>query len=326
LIFPAIKKHITNVQPLRTPLSVSTALKAFLDTQLEVLPIVVNHGYNSNLYGSDLKSLHFKDAIPLIMGCRNGKACHEYIPDVVLKDIFYLDINSSDDVALESLKKGLENETSMAVLRGDVYIGMVTLKNIVSFITEQKIKDAITTSPLTGLPGNYSIKKEFERQTLCTEPFYICYSDLSNFKSYNDKYGIAKGDEVLKFTAFLLSNLCKGNFVGHVGGDDFVFFLPIVEAEKIVNNIIAEFDKGIVDFYSESHRKQGYIIATDRDGKVRTFPIMSIVVAALLVDKSCSFDCASNSFVDLKERLKKECQINGGSRYAFDKRKLSTIE
>lgn len=313
----AIKRHITNVRPLRLPLSVSDALVAFLDTQLEVLPVI---------HGSDLKALYFKNAMPLIIRCRNGRACYEHIPTDTLKDIFYIDINSSDDAVLKSLKGGIEHETSMAVLRGDVYIGMVTLKNIVSFIAEQKIKDAITTNPLTGLPGNYSIKKEFERQASMPEPFYVCYSDLSDFKAYNDKYGIAKGDDVLKFTAFLLSDLCKDSFVGHVGGDDFVFFLPVDTVEKIVNDITAEFDKGIVDFYSESHRKQGHIIATDRDGKVKTFPIMSIVVAASLVDRPCSFDCVSSSLASLKKKAKEESKINGGSRYAFDKRRLFAAE
>jgi GGDEF domain-containing protein len=316
----AFKKHIVNMHPLRMPLSVSDALKAFLNTQLEVLPVI---------HGNDLKALYFKDTMPLVISCRNGRACYEHVPVSAFKPIHFLDLNSSDSAALESLKKGIEHETSIAVLRGDVYVGMATLKNIVFFINDQKIKEAVTTNPLTGLPGNYSIRKEFENRTSVPEPFYVCYSDLNDFKAYNDKYGMAKGDEVIKFTAFLLSNLCSGysvNFIGHIGGDDFVFYLPVDTAEKILNDITAEFDRGIVDFYSDSHRKQGYIIATERDGKVKTFPIMSIAVAALLVDRPCSFDYVSACLASLKERAKKESKENGGSRYAFDKRRFFTVE
>jgi len=313
----ALRKHIINVQPLKLPLSISDVIKAFLDTQADALPVI---------HGSDLKALYFKDIMPLVLSCRNGKACYEHIPISAIKDIHYFDLNSNINTILESLKKGIEHETSIAVLRSDVYIGMMTLKSIIAFVNDQKIKEAVTTNPLTGLPGNYSIKKEFERQISAPELFYVCYADLNDFKAYNDKYGMAKGDEVLKFTAFLLSRLCEGNFIGHVGGDDFVFYLPTDNVEKILNNITTEFDKGIVDFYSESHRKQGYIMAADRDGKIRTFPIMSIAVGALLVDKPCSFNCVSNSLASLKERVKKESKDNGGSKYAFDKRRLFAVK
>lgn len=312
-----LKKNIIDVQPLKMPLSVSDALVAFLGTQLEVLPII---------YGSDLKALYFKDTIPLVISCRNGNACSKQIPTNTFKDIFYIDINLNADAVIESLKKGIEHETSMAILRDDVYIGMVTLKNVVSFVTEQKIKDAVTTNPLTGLPGNYSIKREFTRRDPKLEPFCVCYFDLSNFKAYNDNYGMVKGDEVIKFTASLLSNLCRDNFVGHVGGDDFISYLPTNTAKEILNEIVTEFDRGILGFYNESHKEQGYIIATDRDGIVKMFPIMTIIVAVVLVETARSFDYISGSLVGLKKKLKEESRKNGGSRYAFDERKISVPE
>lgn len=311
-----LEKSIVKTPPLKLPVLISSAFEAFLNSQFEVLPVISD---------GELKALYFKDAMPLIIGCNNGMACHDYLPGSVLRDIFYIDINSSERAIIEQFKKAMEHETSMAVLRGNVYTGMITLKSIVSFINDQKIKEAVTVNPLTKLPGNYSIKKEFEGLVSTSKPFCFCYADLNDFKAYNDKYGIAKGDEVIKFTAFLLSSSCENNFVGHIGGDDFVFYLPVDAAETVLNKIVAGFDIGIVDFYNESHRKQGFIMAADREGKIKTFPIMSISISAAIVDSPCTFECVSNLVAGLKEKVKKESKDKGGSKYAFDKRRIPTV-
>jgi diguanylate cyclase (GGDEF)-like protein len=303
-----------NIPPLKLPLSISNALKAFMDTQMDVLPV---------LNGNDLKALYFKDSISVILGCNNGKRCSETIPNEIVRDIIYINIKTDEKTVTDYLKKAIENETSVAVLMGSLYLGMVPLNKIVSFIHEHKINDAITRSPLTGLPGNYSIRKEFERKIARKEHFYVCYSDINDFKPYNDKYGLAKGDEVIKFNAFVLSSAGRENFVGHIGGDDFMFFLPIGNEEAVLKNIVSEFDKGIINFYSNVHKKQKCIMATDREGKMSTFPIMSVAIAVMLIDKECSFEYVNTALVGLKERVKNDCKKQkGGSLYAFDKRKV----
>mgnify|MGYP001572074753 CR=1 FL=1 len=302
------------IPPLKLPLLISDALKAFLDTQMDVLPV---------LQGSELKAIYFKDSISVILSCSNGRRCAETIPDDIVKEIIYIDVKLDEKSVTDSLKKAIEREVSVAVLMGSLYIGMVPLNKIVYFIHEHKINDAITRSPLTGLPGNYSIRKEFERKIARKEHFYVCYSDINDFKPYNDKYGLAKGDEVIKFNAFVLSSAGNENFVGHIGGDDFMFFLPIGNEEAILKNIVSEFDKGVINFYSNVHKKQKCIMATDREGKMNTFPIMSIAIAAMLIDKECSFEYINTVLVGLKERVKNDCKKQkGGSLYAFDKRKV----
>lgn len=307
-----LRNEAIRTAPQRMPLRVSEALRLFLDTQLEVLPV---------MQGDYLKGLYFRDAIPLILCCSNNSACADSVPSAILREMPYMDIASDEEKQVESMKLAIEGETSAALIAGTVYLGMVPLKKIVAFVHEHRLKEAITINPLTGLPGNLSIKKEFARRAACGEPFYVCYLDMNDFKAYNDKYGVAKGDEAIRFAGFVLADNCGGGFVGHVGGDDFIFFLPVDDARGILDNIAADFDRGIMDFYSETHRRQGCIISVDRDGKTRSFPIMSVAIVAAEADENSSFDSVNDSLASLKADVKRQCKDSGGSRYAFDKRR-----
>src|SRR5208283_2636895 len=242
----ALAREALRVPPLRTPVSLSGALKAFIATQIDVLPII---------QGNYLSGLYFRDALLLIGGCSDGRACSMVVPAKTFREIHYVDMAADEDDQIEGMKATIEGETSAALMNRGIYIGMVPLKRIVSFVHERRIEEAITASPLTGLPGNFVIKKEFEKMVSRREPFFVCYLDLNDFKAYNDKYGIARGDDAIKFTAYILTRQCRGSFVGHVGGDDFIFFLETCEADTILGSIIEEFDKGIIEFYNEVHRR-----------------------------------------------------------------------
>ena len=123
-------------------------------------------------------------------------------------------------------------------------------------ILERK-KQSIDVNPLTGLPGNLTIQQTVEKHIANKDSFSLLYIDLANFKSFNDKYGFYRGDEVIKFTASLLTNMTKehgsiSDFVGHVGGDDFIIISSIDNSMKIAENIIENFDAGIRHFYDNS--------------------------------------------------------------------------
>ena len=139
-------------------------------------------------------------------------------------------------------------------------------------------------SPLTRLPGNFRIAGELER--LVAQPnaaFAVVYADLNEFKSFNDYYGFLRGDEVIKFTAKVLTEALAANpsepsFAGHVGGDDFVLIVHPDVAEPISNAIIEGFDSGIAALYDSDDRERGTIRVTDRRGEVHEFAIVSIAV------------------------------------------------
>ncbi len=142
---------------------------------------------------------------------------------------------------------------------------------------------SLDANSLTKLPGNNSILKEISRRLEAEEKFAVGYADLDNFKEYNDYYGFSWGDKVIKFTAQIISDTViklapENSFVGHVGGDDFVFILPPSKIEEVCKEIIRRFEEGIISFYKEEDLKREYILVKNREGKVTSIPIMTISI------------------------------------------------
>lgn len=145
---------------------------------------------------------------------------------------------------------------------------------------------SISANPLTELAGNAVIKAEAEKRLVTAAPFALVYADLNNFKSFNDTYGFQRGDEIIKHTASLLVSVVKagggrGDFVGHVGGDDFVLMTGMDRAPALCASVIKEFDATIPAFYDASDRARGYIMALDRAHVMQKFPIMTISLAVV---------------------------------------------
>lgn len=150
----------------------------------------------------------------------------------------------------------------------------------------RRAKQVKSFNPLTGLPGNLLIEEEIKKKTAQEGAFAILYSDLDNFKAYNDVYGFLKGDEVIKFVAHVISKNVKelgnpGDFVGHIGGDDFLVITTPEKIEPLCKSIIHQFDSTIRLFYNSEDRKRGYIIAKSRAHAESQFPIMSLSIAVI---------------------------------------------
>jgi diguanylate cyclase (GGDEF)-like protein len=144
----------------------------------------------------------------------------------------------------------------------------------------------LEANPLTRLPGNVSIMNELDRRLSGKQLFAVCYADLDKFKAYNDTYGFEHGDEVIKETARILIRAMQkyGNpddFIGHIGGDDFVLVTTPQAADKICKKIIVDFEKAVPSFYNEADRKKGFILAHDRKGKEQKIPLLSISIGVV---------------------------------------------
>jgi diguanylate cyclase (GGDEF)-like protein len=144
----------------------------------------------------------------------------------------------------------------------------------------------LEANPLTWLPGNVSILNEISSCIESSALFAVCYIDIDKFKSYNDKYGFEHGDEVIRETARILiqstQELGKPNdFVGHIGGDDFVIVTTPDVVDNLCRKIIADFEKKAPSFYNETDRKNGYIIGLDRQGKEQKIPLLSISIGVV---------------------------------------------
>lgn len=192
-----------------------------------------------------------------------------------------------------------------------------TVKNIVDLLyTNRKV------SPLTGLPGNVQIQAEMKKRLLKNELFAILYFDLDNFKAYNDVYGFANGDEIIKFTSqVILEHVHQiGNsFVGHIGGDDFVAIIDKTDYDKICQEIIIEFDMQVESFYTRKDVLQGFVEIENRRGVMEQFPITTISVAVVEVDPE-----VFKSTLEIGEvgaQVKHRAKTIMGSTYVINKRK-----
>lgn len=221
-----------------------------------------------------------------------------------------------ENFKLDMLKCQVEYVISKPLNEGYFYY---TIKNISSLISANRC-----ISALTGLPGNIQIENELKRRITSKSLYAVLYIDLDNFKAYNDKYGYMNGDEVIKFTASVLEEVVqkygvKGDFVGHVGGDDFVTIVDINNARKIGKQIIKKFDEEIKKFYSEEDLEKGYVKVLNRKGRFEKYAIMTITVAMI-----------SNKFKEYLTPLeigedgasvKKKAKAIEGSTFLEDKRK-----
>jgi diguanylate cyclase (GGDEF)-like protein len=196
-------------------------------------------------------------------------------------------------------------------------------------MTEKLIKmkeRAENANPLTKLPGNIIIHEKIERIIQDNKKFMVIYCDLDNFKAFNDKYGIGKGDEAIKMTAeiFKESARIKGNpddFVGHEGGDDFILLTTPDKAQAVADHIIAEFDKQIRSLYSQDDLNQGFIIAHARDNSIKKFPIMTISLAG--VTNAHREILSYGEVTNIAAEVKKKAKAEDGSVFVIDKRQNS---
>lgn len=144
-------------------------------------------------------------------------------------------------------------------------------------------------NPLTGLPGNISIEAELAERFAAHQSFVFVYADIDNFKAFNDFYSYQKGDQAIRQTALILQNAVDeyggpGDFVGHVGGDDFVLILGTARAQEIAEEIVRRFDERIPLLYSKTDRARGYVQVINRKGDLERTPLMTLTVAVVSND------------------------------------------
>ncbi len=195
-----------------------------------------------------------------------------------------------------------------------------TIKNITSLMYINR-----RVSPLTGLPGNVQIQAEMKKRLLNKEVFAIMYFDLDNFKAYNDVYGFANGDEIIKFTAKVILKHVHNiensdNFVGHIGGDDFVAIIGETDYDKVCQDIIAEFDSEAVNFYNDEDVERGYVEVANRKGIIEQFPLTSISIGVVEVDNK-----KIKTTLEIGEvgaQVKHQAKTIMGSTYVINRRKF----
>lgn len=182
----------------------------------------------------------------------------------------------------------------------------------------------LDAAPLTRLPGNVSIFNEIDRRIKSGEKFAVGYVDMDKFKIFNDKYGFTWGDRIIQESARVVIKAVeqKGDsedFIGHIGGDDFVIVTSIKKIDQICKQIIKEFDKVTFDLYNPEDQKKGYITGIDRQGKTAKVGLITISIG-VVTNQHRQFTHVAQ-VAEIGAELKEYAKKQKGSTYVKDKRK-----
>lgn len=237
--------------------------------------------------------------------------------DNSITPIIVISSNREKSHRIDVLKECVEHYIKAPIDKEYLYH---TIKNVIRLLYINR-----RVSPLTGLPGNVQIQAEMKKRLLNKEEFVMLYLDLDNFKAYNDVYGFLNGDEIIKFTAkTIVKNVeeltNETGFVGHIGGDDFVSIVSEEDDyEKICQNIIAQFDKEVVKYFNDEDVEKGYLEVPNRKGVVEQFPLTSISIGVVVVDKGRFHNVLEIG--EVGAQVKHLSKTIAGSTYVIDRRK-----
>jgi GGDEF domain-containing protein len=220
-----------------------------------------------------------------------------------------------DHVSRLAMQRHFERLYDPIVVEKDrKYFGVVTIKDLLDTCTKIEVDIAGQSNPLTGLPGNLLLEKEILARVFGSQPYCITYYDVDNFKAYNDAYGFQNGDLMLALTSDILKKCAaKNEFIGHIGGDDFIVICDYHEGEVYCQKVLDEFASRVTSLYRDEDVNNGFIVSKNRSGVTENFPIASLSIAGISNKKNTyqNIDDFSNDIA----RLKKVCKQNLGNYY-----------
>lgn len=181
----------------------------------------------------------------------------------------------------------------------------------------------LSAHPSTRLPGTVAIEAEMQRRIDEKAFFAVCYADLDHFKEFNDRYSYYEGDRVIRLVAKLLHDVVKGmcgetGFVGHIGGDDFIYVIPGERVADVCGEVVTVFDALISYQYSEQDRKAGYFFGKDRRGQLHRVPLMTLSIGVVTNERRTFTHAAQVS--QLATEMKGYAKTLTGSVYSVDRR------
>ncbi|WP_337099070.1 GGDEF domain-containing protein [Paenibacillus sp. YIM B09110] len=195
--------------------------------------------------------------------------------------------------------------------------GAASIRSILECMTAMRTEAAREANPLTGLPGNEGIQSELQRRIQAGIPFAVIYADLDYFKWFNDCFGFGLGDEMIRYVA---ETLCKelemqgtqGDFVGHIGGDDFIIVAGAGQAELICQSLIMRFEQGVKAFYG------GVEVTSveDRHGNIVEQEGVTLSLSLMLWDGIVPL--TPEDISRLAAKLKKRAKASKGSVYVLE--------
>lgn len=269
--------------------------------------------------GQPLGLLHRWRVLELY-GSQFGRSLYEKRPviNVISRDSLVVEQDSTlDEISRRLIEEDFHYlKQHFIVVNQGVYVGLGATRTLLKQITQERIEKARYANPLTQLPGNVPINNELDRRLKRQLPFSFIYIDINDFKPLNDVLGYQIGDLVISRIADLLLKHFHHNsdFVGHIGGDDFVVMTEIEHVEELTREVQVAFKAAAHSLYPQDMIQQGYMTALDRDGIQRNFPLTSIAFAIIRIESPC--DYKPDQIADFAADAKKQSKKVGGFCYS----------
>jgi diguanylate cyclase (GGDEF)-like protein len=234
------------------------------------------------------------------------------------------EINTRIEKVLELFSMDEHTEGILLTDNG-MYIGFLSANSLFKLLNEKYIAEARDQNPLTKLPGNNLINQYISEALEDISNMYVfAYLDFDNFKPFNDTYGFRQGDRAILIFADIIKEISNRRkvFIGHIGGDDFFCAFrtkDISENEiySILRDIIRNFSDHVMSIYNPADREQGYIIAADREGKEKKYPLLGVRAGVIEISegqRSFTMEEMFTLLADLKNRAKNSlCHYVTGS-------------
>jgi diguanylate cyclase (GGDEF)-like protein len=274
---------LLTVVPAATPRMTNNTVYEMFDhnPELEIIPVVDN-GIPVGL----ITRPHLIDqfARPYLRELYGRKPCTTMMdpsPLITDKDTSLHDLSR---IVVAAERHHLSN--GFIITDGGRYLGMGTGHDLMRELTEMQITAARYANPLTLLPGNVPISEHIDRLLKSGVRFTACYVDLDHFKPFNDVYDYRRGDDVIQLTGSILSAHCDPNrdFVGHIGGDDFLVLFQSEDWESHCRAILEAFATAISEHYSVEDFERGGYVSENRQGKRIFHPLVSMSIGAMKVE------------------------------------------
>jgi diguanylate cyclase (GGDEF)-like protein len=215
-----------------------------------------------------------------------GFALHQNKPISKIMDKDYLSVDYKTSVrSVSSMAMSRPSDKLydfIVVTEDEKYIGVVTIIDLLRKTIEIDVSTAKHQNPLTGLPGNVIIEQKLGQCINGGHQYSVAYLDIDNFKAYNDVYGFENGDLIIKLLAEILrGHISEDQFIGHIGGDDFVVIIDDHVADNYFKDITRQFEQEVLALYNETDIQNGFIIAKNRRGEVERFPLMTLTAVSI---------------------------------------------
>ena len=280
----------------------------------------INHTITEFAVVKDEKAVGFMTRAALLetFGGRYGHSLNakKMISQIMRTDFLRVNFHMPvDQVSRLAMQRPFEQlYCPIVVEKEGQYFGIVTVKDLLDTCTKIEVDAAMHANPLTGLPGNLQIEKEVLKRIFGNKPYCITYYDLDNFKAYNDAYGFQNGDLMLALTADILKACAsRDEFVGHIGGDDFIVICDYHEGDKYCQLVLDEFASQVTSLYRDDDLKNGYIISKNRSGVTENFPIASLSIAGISNRNNEQPIQSIEDFSYAVAQLKKKCKMHVGN-------------